>query len=73
MKKKIFTIYRWSFQMPENEEKPKRVNRFIYSEDDVAHIFRLGDIGTVFDKNENTQKSSILLKKLIPINKNVIK
>lgn len=59
--------------MPENEEKPKRVNRIIYSEDDVAHIFRLGDIGTVFDKNENTQKSSILLKKLIPINKNVIK
>jgi len=59
--------------MPENEEKPKRVNRFIYSEDDVVHIFRLGDIGTVFDKNENTQKSSILLKKLIPINKNVIK
>ena len=24
--------------MPENEEKPKRVERFVYSEDDVAHI-----------------------------------
>jgi hypothetical protein len=49
--------------MPENEEKPKRVNRFIYSEDDVAHIFRLGDIGTVFDKKE--ENKVILLKKLL--------
>jgi hypothetical protein len=49
--------------MPENEEKPKRVNRFIYSEDDVTHIFRLGDIGTVFDKKE--ENKVILLKKLL--------
>jgi hypothetical protein len=57
----------------EETEKSKPSERFIYSEDDVAHIFRLGDIGTVFDKNENTKKSSILLKKLVPIKKNVIK
>lgn len=59
--------------MPENEEKPKRVERFIYSEDDVAHIFRLGVIGTVFDKNENVKKSNILLKKLIPSKKKLMK
>jgi hypothetical protein len=57
----------------EEIEKPKPSERFIYNEDDVAHIFRLGDIGTVFDKNENAKKSSILLKKLVPIKKNVIK
>ena len=59
--------------MPENEDKPKRVERFIYSEDDVAHIFRLGDIGTVFDKNENVKKSNMLLKKLIPGKKKLMK
>lgn len=59
--------------MPENEDKPKRVERFIYSEDDVAHIFRLGDIGTVFDKNENVKKSNMLLKKLIPSKKKLTK
>jgi len=61
--------------MPEEKEveKLKPSERFIYNEEDVAHIFRLGDIGTVFDKNENTEKSSILLKKLVPIKKNVIK
>lgn len=66
-------MYPWSFQMPENEDKPKRVERFIYSEDDVAHIFRLGDIGTVFDKNENVKKSNMLLKKLIPSKKKLTK
>lgn len=62
--------------MPEEkkqEEKPKRVHRFIYSEDDVAHIFRLGDIGGVFDKNESVEKSTTLLKKLIPNKKKLMK
>jgi hypothetical protein len=53
--------------MPENEEKPKRVERFVYSEDDVAHIFRLGKIGGVFSQEE--KKENILLKKLIPSKK----
>lgn len=53
--------------MPENEEKSKRVERFIYSEDDVAHIFRLGKIGGIFKKDEENE--SISLKKLIPSKK----
>jgi hypothetical protein len=76
MKKRISIKYPWSNRMPDEKkeiEKPKPSERFIYNEDDVAHIFRLGDIGTVFDTNENTEKSSILLKKLVPIKKNVIK
>lgn len=61
--------------MPEEkkEEEPKRVERFIYSEDDVDHIFRLGDIGTVFDTKENVEKSTTLLKKLIPNKKKLMK
>lgn len=62
--------------MPEEKDKqgkPKRVERFIYSEDDVTHIFRLGDIGGVFDKNENVEKSTTLLKKLIPNKKKLMK
>jgi hypothetical protein len=53
--------------MPDNkqEEKPKRVERFIYSEDDVNHIFKLGKTGGVFDK----EKSNILLKNLVPTTK----
>lgn len=43
------------------EEKPKRVNRFIYSDDDVAHIFRLGDIGGVFKTEESTLKLESIL------------
>ena len=68
-------MYRWSTQMPEEkkEEKPKRVDRFIYSKEDTDHIFRLGDIGTVFSKNENVKKSFILLKKLIPNKKKLMK
>jgi hypothetical protein len=52
--------------MPDDkkEEKPKRVERFIYSEDDVNHIFKLGKIGGVFDTEK--EKSDILLKKLVP-------
>jgi hypothetical protein len=57
----------------QEQEKPKPSERFIYSEDDIAHLFRLGDTGTVFDKNENTEKSNILLKKLVPNKKKVIK
>jgi hypothetical protein len=57
----------------EEKEQPKPSERFIYSEDDVAHIFRLGDIGTVFDKNENTKKTNILLKKLLPNKKKILK
>lgn len=53
--------------MSENEEKPKRVERFIYSEDDVAHIFRLGKTGGVFSQEEKNE--NILLKKLIPSKK----
>lgn len=54
--------------MPEEkkEEKPKRVERFIYSEDDITHIFKLGKIGGVFSGKENEVKETILLKKLIP-------
>lgn len=69
-------MYQWSTQMPDTkvkEQLPKRVDRFIYSEDDIDHIFRLGDIGTVFGKNENIEKSSILLKKLIPNKKKLNK
>ena len=55
------------------KEQPKRVNRFIYSEDDVDHIFRLGDIGGVFKKNENVEKFTTLLKKLIPNKKKMMK
>jgi hypothetical protein len=53
-------------------EKPKPSDRFLYNTEDVEHIFRLGDIGTVFQKKENTEKSSTLLKKLMPNKKNVI-
>lgn len=62
--------------MPEEKQKDKkakRVERFIYSEDDVDHIFRLGDIGGVFDKNESVEKSTTLLKKLIPNKKKMMK
>lgn len=61
--------------MPEEkkEEEPKRVERFIYSEDDVTHIFRLGDIGTVFNTKENVEKPITLLKKLIPNKKKLMK
>lgn len=61
--------------MPDKKEKeePKRVDRFIYSKEDVDHIFRLGDIGTVFDTNENVEKFTTLLKKLIPNKKKLMK
>lgn len=60
--------------MPDDKkEKSKRVERFIYLEDDVAHIFRLGDIGGIFKKNENVEKSTTLLKKLIPNKKKLMK
>lgn len=62
--------------MPEkkdNQEKSKRVERFIYSEDDVEHIFRLGDIGGVFNTQEGMKKSNTLLKKLITNNKKMKK
>lgn len=57
--------------MPNNkqEEKPKRVERFIYSEDDVNHIFKLGKTGGVFDVDKSKEKSNILLKNLIPTTK----
>lgn len=55
------------------EEKPKPSDRFLYNAEDVEHIFRLGDIGTVFKKNENMEKSSTLLKKLIPTKKKMNK
>ena len=53
--------------MPEEKKKetPKRVERFIYSEDDINHIFILGKTGTVFSGKENEVKEIILLKKLI--------
>ena len=53
--------------MPEEKQKetPKRVERFIYSEDDINHIFKLGKTGTVFSGKENEVKEIILLKKLI--------
>ena len=41
--------------MPENnkeEKSPKRVDRFIYSEEDVNHIFKLGKTGGVFNSEE---------------------
>lgn len=60
-------------EQKEQEEKPKRVERFIYSDDDVTHIFRLGDIGGVFDTNKNVEKSNTLLKKLIPNKKKLMK
>jgi hypothetical protein len=56
--------------MPENnkeEKSPKRVDRFIYSEEDVNHIFKLGKTGDVFNSEE--QNENILLKKLIPTSK----
>jgi hypothetical protein len=51
------------------EEKPKRVNRFIYSDDDVNHIFKLGKIGGVFNEDTTDTKSDILLKNLISVQK----
>ena len=53
--------------MPEEKQKetPKRVERFIYSEDDINHIFKLGKTGTVFSGKENEVKEIILLKKLV--------
>jgi hypothetical protein len=49
-------------------ENKKPAHRFLYNEDDVAHIFRLGDIGTVFNKKEKPEDTSALLKKMIPSN-----
>lgn len=49
--------------MADNVEKPKRVDRFIYNEDDVKHIFKLGDIGGVFGKKN--ESNVISLKKLM--------
>lgn len=67
-------MFQWSFQMPDDKkESPKPSKRFVYSKDDVDHIFRLGDIGTVFSKNENVKNSNILLKKLIEIKKKLVK
>jgi hypothetical protein len=51
---------------PQQEKKP--AHRFLYDEDDVAHIFRLGDIGTVFNKKQKPEDASTLLKKMIPSN-----
>lgn len=56
--------------MPENEEKPKRVERFVYSEEDVKHIFGLGKTGKVFTKEERT---SVLLKKIQEIKRKITK
>lgn len=53
--------------MPENESKTTRVDRFIYTKDDVKHIFKLGDIGKVFGKTEENR--IILLKKILMNNK----
>lgn len=51
--------------MPEtkDDKTPKRVDRFVYNQEDVKHIFRLGDIGKVFGKKE--ENTVILLKKLL--------
>ena len=57
----------------EKKENPKPSERFIYSKDDVDHIFRLWTIGTVFDKNENVKKSTTLLKKLLEMKKKLVK
>lgn len=51
------------------EEKPKRVNRFIYSDDDIAHIFRLGDIGGVFKTEKSTLKLESILNNVKKIKK----
>lgn len=62
--------------MPEEkqqEEQPKRVERFIYSEEDIRHIFKLGNTGDIFGTNENIKNSTILLKKLIPNKKKLNK
>lgn len=47
----------------ENTKSESRVDRFVYSKEDVKHIFRLGSIGGVFGKKE--ENVTILLKKLI--------
>jgi len=51
----------------ENTKSESRVDRFVYSKEDVKHIFRLGSIGGVFGKKE--ENVTILLKKLISNNK----
>lgn len=55
------------------EDKPKRVNRFIYSDDDVAHIFRLGDIGGVFKAEESTIKLESILDTVKKMKKKMMK
>ena len=55
--------------MPEDKkekvEKPKPSERFFYNEEDVAHIFKLGKTGGVFDSITKKEKSNILLKNFI--------
>lgn len=68
--------YRWSSQMPDEkkkEETPKRVNRFIYSDEDVNHIFRLGKTGGIFKEETKQQRVSSLLKKIQEIKKKMTK
>ena len=53
--------------MPEEkneDQKPKRSNRFVYSEEDVAHIFRLGKTGGVIkeETKEDEPISNISIK-----------
>lgn len=51
-------------EKPKTEEKPiNRAERFVYTAEDAAHIFRLGKIGGVFNDtksegiNRNIQKN----------------
>lgn len=58
------------------EESKKPAQRFIYDGEDAAHIFRLGDIGTVFDKTEKNESFFSLksiLKKITISNKKLRK
>lgn len=55
------------------KEQPKRVDRFVYSEEDVKHIFRLGKTGGVFEEETKEQRVSSLLKKIQEIKKKITK
>jgi hypothetical protein len=53
------------------DQKPKRSSRFVYSEEDVAHIFGLGKTGGVFKEETKEERVSSLLKKIQEIKKNL--
>lgn len=55
------------------EESKKPAQRFIYNGEDAAHIFRLGDIGTVFNKNESIFSLRSILKKISISKKKLMK